>query len=170
MAFSWSPETGRGADIYVVMADGGPPKRITTNQAADDLPTWSPDGTQLAFVRALKSLMIVSPQSGGERKLATASAFFLSWNPKGNAILRSDWVGGRNLLAVFAIDPATGVNRQVTFPPENSTGDTSAELSPDGKQLAFTRCTLGNCDIYTMPILGGRVHRITHDESSFSGD
>jgi Tol biopolymer transport system component len=169
VAFSWAATAGGSASLYVAPTDGGSAKRVTTGPDPDDLPSWSPDGTELAFVRAAKTLMIVSPLSGGERKLGASSTSFLAWAPNGKILLHCDWVRGHNLLAIFATDPATGSSRQITFPPETSTGDTSAELSPDGNVLAFTRCVLGNCDIYTVPLQGGRCTRITHDECSFNG-
>lgn len=37
-------------DIYVIGANGGTPRQLTTSPANDGLPTWSPDGTRLAYV------------------------------------------------------------------------------------------------------------------------
>src|SRR5262249_52822360 len=45
----------------------------------------------------------------------------------------------------------------------------SAALSPDGVQLAFVRCNLSNCDLYTTSYSGGAVRRLTKDECSFAG-
>lgn len=38
-------------DVYVMNADGTEPLAITTGSASDTYPTWSPDGTKLAFAR-----------------------------------------------------------------------------------------------------------------------
>lgn len=41
-------------EIYVFDTDeGGPPQRLTVNEAADSQPVWSPDGNQIAFVSSL---------------------------------------------------------------------------------------------------------------------
>src|SRR6478735_8277238 len=37
-------------EIYTVDPEGGSPKRLTKDKGEDSSPTWSPDGTQIAFV------------------------------------------------------------------------------------------------------------------------
>ena len=37
-------------EIYSMNADGSGQTRLTNNPAADGFPTWSPDGTRIAFV------------------------------------------------------------------------------------------------------------------------
>ena len=37
------------SEIYVMNADGSNLKRLTHNTVSDDDPTWSPDGTRIAF-------------------------------------------------------------------------------------------------------------------------
>jgi TolB protein len=36
-------------DIRTVRSDGTHPHRLTTNPASDTYPSWSPDGTKIAF-------------------------------------------------------------------------------------------------------------------------
>jgi Tol biopolymer transport system component len=40
----------RRADIYVVSRDGASMSQLTDSEARDQHPTWSPDGTRIAFV------------------------------------------------------------------------------------------------------------------------
>ena len=168
VAFTWSDDPIRNTDLYVVSADGGAPKRLTTAHAADTLPAWSHDGKQIAFIRN-NTLMVVSPLGGGERALGPAFPSWLSWAPEGNVLLVTDWVKGRNILALFAVDESNGSRRQLTSPPDGITGDTAGAVSPDGKRLAFIRCNLANCDIYTAAYERSDVRRLTHDETAYAG-
>ncbi len=40
-------------EIYIADADGANPRRLTNEKAQDSSPSWSPDGTQIAFVSDL---------------------------------------------------------------------------------------------------------------------
>ncbi len=43
------PATGGNPDIYIISADGGQPRRLTTNPAEDIVPSWSRDGRWIYF-------------------------------------------------------------------------------------------------------------------------
>ena len=40
----------RNTDIYIISSDGGTPRQLTTNPAADASPEWSPDGREIAYI------------------------------------------------------------------------------------------------------------------------
>src|SRR5215213_9052076 len=48
IAFSSSRDGGNVA-IYMMNADGSNPTRLTTRDASNQYPDWSPDGTKIAF-------------------------------------------------------------------------------------------------------------------------
>ncbi len=59
------------------------------------------------------------------------------------------------------------MNADGTDPVEITHGDNSASdaaWSPDGRRIAFTRCSAGSCDIYVMNADGGGEERLTHGE------
>src|SRR5208282_6597793 len=44
------------SDLFVMSLDGGPPKPITTNKAADSTPLYSPDGRYIAYSANLRPM------------------------------------------------------------------------------------------------------------------
>jgi dipeptidyl aminopeptidase/acylaminoacyl peptidase len=68
------------------------PRQLTFSEKHDGAPQWSPDGNQIAFVRADgdKSQVWVLPLSGGEAYVVTKSEYGAStprWSPDGKKIL-----------------------------------------------------------------------------------
>ena len=80
----------RNSDIYVVSANGGAPKRMTSSPGPDTDPVWSPDGTELAYLTAMdprswaeKTDLVVIPAAGGTPRNLTKdfpdSATAIAW-------------------------------------------------------------------------------------------
>jgi serine/threonine protein kinase len=97
VAFSWNGEAQDNYDIYVkVVGSTAPPLRLTFNPARDLYAAWSPDGSQIAFVRETdqsKQLYLISPLGGPERKLTDLSIrssgaypYTISWSPDGKQL------------------------------------------------------------------------------------
>ena len=76
------------AEIWTVAADGsGPPTRLTTNDVADSSPSFSPDGSQIAFFRN-GSLWTMSATGSNQRWLAwdDGGGWTPRWSPDGKRI------------------------------------------------------------------------------------
>ena len=56
--------------IWLVDTRGGPPRRLTTSEAADAMPRWSPDGRWIAFTSdrrvSGRQQLYLLPRDGGE--------------------------------------------------------------------------------------------------------
>ena len=57
--FSWTVDGN--TDIYAVGTDGTALKRLTTQPGRDDAPSWSPDGTRIAFARGTSMAPLYDP-------------------------------------------------------------------------------------------------------------
>lgn len=148
------------------MTAGGTARRVTTDPAADEYPAWAPDGSTIAFVRETKSLMLITPLGTNERRLTSAYAGKLSWSPDGKRIVFCDWQPNRGPLAIFSVDARSGERRQLTAPGGAWPGDVSAEVSPDGREIAFVRWDRAGVVAYRIPAAGGEprlVHRMAHE-------
>lgn len=177
VAFSWNGEQQDNRDIYVKLVDSGAPLRLTTNPARDDWPAWSPDGRQIAFLRAsgdaaAQELLLISPLGGVERKLADlrrgVNANWWSapaWTPD------SKFLAVRDDTAIVLVSVEGGEKRQLTSPPAGWVGDRLAAISPDGGTLAFSRVRNGpTADIFVAPLSdGARARQLTHDNRIISG-
>jgi len=78
-------------DIYLVPVAGGVPTRFVRSDGDDSSPTWSPDGSTLAFVsdRDGSAQIWIIPISGGEAKRVTSiptGAENPRWSPDGRLI------------------------------------------------------------------------------------
>jgi dipeptidyl aminopeptidase/acylaminoacyl peptidase len=81
--------------LYLVAADGTrEPKQLTYGKESATQPVWSPDGTMVAFTRAVneKSQIFLLPLSGGEARQLTDYEYGAGspvWSPDGRHILFS---------------------------------------------------------------------------------
>ncbi|HXX23809.1 MAG TPA: S9 family peptidase [Terriglobia bacterium] len=78
--------------IWLISADGGAPKQLTTGDGSDSRPRWSPDGESIAFIssRGGKPQVWIIPVRGGEARQLTSistEADGVTWARKSNALL-----------------------------------------------------------------------------------
>jgi Tol biopolymer transport system component len=105
------------ADIYVMAADGSQIRRLTTSSDPSDQatgPTWSPDGTGIAYARRCcflgpneNGLWVISPNGGSPSRIDSHLPVGRPvWSPDGSAIAFADrQPDGTTQLTVI---PSTG--------------------------------------------------------------
>jgi Tol biopolymer transport system component len=89
-----STRSGR-AQIYTMNSDGSDPVRLTSEPYDDYYPSWSPDGTRIAFYVHLSwqswALVVMNADGSGRRQITqgtgcAACAFAPYWSPDGTRI------------------------------------------------------------------------------------
>jgi serine/threonine protein kinase/Tol biopolymer transport system component len=150
VAFSWNGYQQKNLHIYVQAASpgGGEPLQITSQEASDISPAWSPDGTQIAFIRVSRRAdetgVYVAPSSGGRERLLTplqperppSLARQLAWCADGSLFVTDR----ETAFAPFRIvRHLNGSRTAIAEAPSDTLGDSDPACSPDSALLAFVR-------------------------------
>ena len=167
VAFAWTgPQNAGPADIWVKAVEGEALRQLTATSDSEASPVWSPDGRQIAFLRNLQGVFVMSSLGGAERKVA-GSGSMLGWTPDSRTLLVRDRVGNEP-FGILQIDLETGKRRQLTRAP-SGIGDWTFDVSPDGTMLAFIRYERpGVSDVYVAPMVGGNPRPRTNWGRSIS--
>lgn len=173
--------------IFVRPVSGGTPLQVTNATGSDIGPAWSPDGANLAFLRTVedRAQVIVIPSGGGvERKIVEFDAPSstgeddsdveigpsVSWTRDGKTLVVSAVTGDQEVPVLATVPAEGGALHAITKPPAGSHGDTTPEVSPDGKNLAFVRKSEnGRDDIYLCDLNGNSVRQMTFDNHPIRG-
>jgi Tol biopolymer transport system component len=125
-------------EIYKMRPDGSNLKQVTHNTTNDTNPTWSPDGTKIAFER-LDKIFVKDMTNGRVVRLtdnAGISSFQPAWSPDGTRIaFVSSRDGGGNEIYTMNSSDGSGV-RKLT---DNGIREFEPTWSPDGTRIAFNR-------------------------------
>src|SRR3954454_25100788 len=86
-------QDSRQGKVWLVPADGSGARQFTYGSGTEDMPRWSPDGSQLAFLSTRSNglrQIFVMPANGGEAKQIsrfTNGANSIEWSPDGKKLL-----------------------------------------------------------------------------------
>jgi len=156
---------GSRFELQVADADGHGAQTVLASKEPIISPSWSPDGTRLAYVSFEQRKPVVYVQSlvtGGRRAVANhwGSNSAPAWAPDGKrlaVVLTKD--GGSQ---IYLIDADGGGVTRLT---QTSAIDTEPNFSPDGQLLLFTSDRGGTPQIYGMSVSGSDVRRLTFEGS-----
>ncbi len=148
-------------EIYLMDKQGNIKQRLTNSPGIDVSPTFSPDGSQIAFVsnRAGSPQIFIMSTSGGPARRLTMSGTYNvspSWSPKGDLIAFAGRTGSG--FQIFVISPQGGSPRQLTQEGSNE----SPSFSPDGAFIACSSTRDGKPAIYVINVKTGSATRVTN--------
>jgi Tol biopolymer transport system component len=126
--------------IAVVERPGAPPRMVVDGEGLFDYPSWSPDGSQIAYAFSpgfLDSwnLYVVDVAGGATRQLTSTDRqdWYPAWSPDGARIAFTSDRDGDN--AIWWVGPDGGAPEKVV---DSLSADEGPVWSPDGRRLVFT--------------------------------
>ena len=155
--------TNHGNGIWVMNADGSDPHAITFRDDID--PTWSPDGSMIAFAsnRSGTRQLYVSSANGNRVEQVTDLRDMggrSTWSPDGKKLAFYRGTAGDHDIYVINIG-GDGLDRLT-----NGGDNLGPSWSPDGEWIAFTSFRDGNNEIYIVRPNGNRETRLTNSPIS----
>jgi len=153
--------------LIVADADGENPRVVMQSQEPLMSPSWSPDGSSLAYVSFEQRLpsMYVQTLKTGDRRVVSAHAGVNqapAWSPDGKklALVLSTRDGN---LDIYTLDLTTQQLSRITDDPGI---DTEPQWSKDGQSIYFTSDRAGGPQIYKVGIKpGDKPRRLTFQGS-----
>jgi len=128
-----------GEDLWIVSRDGGDARRLTAAVGNESSPSFSPDGTMVAFTGEYDGNrdVFVAPATGGVPKRLTfhpADEVVLGWTPDGKNVLFMSWGNSfRHFeFQLYTVPVDGGFPTQLPIPIA-----AEASYSPDGTHLAY---------------------------------
>lgn len=132
----------QAGDIFLVEPDTGSRTLAVGGAPLDSRPTFSRDGTRLAFYReeaGQTTLWLADSHGRSPRPLSTAGLAEpndIMWSPDGRSILVSATVDAETVMAIVPVDGGAPRVLDVDMPAENPTW-----LPPSGAEIVFRGTT-----------------------------
>jgi TolB protein len=156
---------GRHYELQVADADGFNSQSVLASEEPIMSPTWSPDGSRLAYVsfdRKKPTVVVQNLAQGTTHVVANfrGNNSAPAWSPDGRHLAVA--LSKDGLTQIYRIAASGGEAERLT---ESSGIDTQPNYSPDGQWIAFTSDRGGSPQIYRMPATGGAPQRLTFEGS-----
>lgn len=157
-------------DLLVVDADGFGLRRLSGNTGQIYSPTWSPDGSKLAYAfNAGATWQLIERDMETSRTRTVTSMKNLTtptYSPDGSRIAFAGWVEG-NGFEIYDYDINRNCCRRLIASSQRE--DQAPSYSADGSRIAFMSDRLGQPHIYIADTNGGRATLLSPFVSGMRG-
>jgi TolB protein len=148
--------------LEIADMDGSGPQSLLVSSEPIMSPTWSPDGSRIAYVsfEKKKAQIFDVVVATGQRRLLTD--FYgingaPAWSPDGRKL--AVVLSKSGSPKIYSLDLTSGNLTQLTF---GNAIDTEPRFSPDGREILFTSGRGGSPQIYRVNLNDGKVSRVTY--------
>jgi Tol biopolymer transport system component len=181
-----APAPGGSLDIWTIDVARGVTTRLTVDPSRDDTPVWSPDGARIVFASGRDGASFpnslyqrAANGTGADERLLSVPVGEVvapvSWSADGSFVLfwRANPVSFHRKMAIWRLD-LTG-ERTATPVLDDGFAHPAAQLSPDGRRLAYSTNESGKTEVVvqSFPDLGRDKRQVsTHGgyEPRWRGD
>jgi Tol biopolymer transport system component len=160
--YAWDGGHGGKRDIWIKRLDSPDPRQLTSDPADEWDPCWLPDGSAVAFLKAMPGFyqVVTMPIAGGQERVVTRTSNGMAWQEHHLACATAEELVVTDGLRLYAVSLSTGARRSLTDPFDAS--DTWPRISPDGRRIAFVRSASGFTEIRIMDWTGGPSRRLAN--------
>lgn len=153
--------SGHTADIWIKRLDRGPSIKLTLEGLDHYAPTWTPDGRSVTYTsNAAGYFDLWTKRTDGSSQPAVQLAqkkdlFNPRWSPDGKWLLCNTSTGDLGLGDILGIRPGLDT-KPVTLVATRYT-ESSPDVSPDGRWMAYASNETGEFEIYVVPFPNTRA-------------
>ena len=149
--------------LQVADTDGYNPATALTSSQPIMSPSWSPDGSRLAYVSfesGRPEIFIQNLRTNQRDKVSSYAGMNGApvWSPDGRQLALT--LSRKGNPDIYVLDLATKKLNQVT---RHWGIDTEPSWMPDGSELIFTSSRGGKPQLYRKPVKGGKAKRVTFE-------